>query len=284
MMTERVKDCKVIQGGGSGEGFKSPRHLLEENDITIKSITSDIVNAVESANPSAFQNDGNNDKEIWTRELLARLCHQPSLSRESVPIHHRRLEPPSLSGSEPFASSMNAKRSFTSMAEELEVLQVVQPNMGLRGARSNRIQAPNPFENLAQQIQDGPSTSFRRPVCNATRIIPKLPKSIEELVQLWRHGSKDKFFKPIWIFEKVEERKRAAPQYTDAWWKSSGQKCAFLRMKRIVAKLVHLIPDSTTSQLFSGESDRYWEAAVQAFHKKWDVGGIPPSLSVVERN
>lgn len=255
-----MRDNHAIQGGGCGDGFRTPRQLLDENEGTIQNITSAMFSAVECANPASFNNELNNDQEIWKRELFSRLCHQHCLHASSVGTKKTTCVNPGL----PLVS-----RPLCLSAKRFE-------------APEN---APGRHSRLMKIIDESPAgeTPSTKIVLNATRVIPKLPKTIEELTSMWRLGCSSGLFKPLWTFEKVEERKRGIPGYTDSWWKSSGQKCAFLRFKRIVSKVVDCMPDTTAVDLYSQESDQIWIHALQAFHMKWDVRGVPLSLSAIER-
>ncbi len=71
---DRVKDAKTLQGGGSGEGFQDPEQLPSETDESRRRIADDIVLHAKGAifKEHLFENTGNNDAEIWKKQLHQR--------------------------------------------------------------------------------------------------------------------------------------------------------------------------------------------------------------------
>eukprot|EP00171_Calliarthron_tuberculosum_P023716 IDg23716t1 len=67
-----------------------------------------------------------------------------------------------------------------------------------------------------------------------TRYIPGVPKTVEDLIELWRVGRDSCHIRPVHLFDKAEDRKLIISGYKDYIWNKSGQKCAYLRFKRLI--------------------------------------------------
>ena len=68
---ERTKSTKLIQGGGSGEGFEIPAQLRTETNDSISEIVKDMKNCISLAifREDIFDACQNKDKENWTSQL-----------------------------------------------------------------------------------------------------------------------------------------------------------------------------------------------------------------------
>ncbi len=66
---ERSRGSRALQGGGSGEGFSAPSHVLLENQDTRNKIAADINHY---ARHSDFYSTNNCDEELWKSALNLR--------------------------------------------------------------------------------------------------------------------------------------------------------------------------------------------------------------------
>ena len=99
--------------------------------------------------------------------------------------------------------------------------------------------------------------------------IPALPKSIEELVQVWRYGDESSGFKAVRLFATPDKRRCLIPQYKDRIWRQSGNKRKFERMQEVVRYVSECNPN--ISDVYQAGSNAEWERAVSNFKEKWGV-------------
>ncbi len=112
------------------------------------------------------------------------------------------------------------------------------------------------------------------------KAVPGIPKTVEELVLLWRQGHPEKNVSPLYKFVCVSGRKQIIRGYTTKTWNLRGQNRAFNRLKspfQIAAR------DSELSITEVG-SDFEWKEALRVFHSKWSKDGNVPPLSSVLKN
>lgn len=102
-----------------------------------------------------------------------------------------------------------------------------------------------------------------------TEVVPRLGKirDVSSAVNLWRRGNPDQHIPPLLKMLNSDSRKEIWPGYCDQWWKASGNKAAFLRVKHIISLVVEL---SDRSCDISGRgTDPDWEAAIASFENRW---------------
>lgn len=110
--------------------------------------------------------------------------------------------------------------------------------------------------------------------------IPNLPKTAQELVSMWLHGSKEKGFRPVKLYDRGETRSAIIKHYSDRQWTSSGQKRAFYRFKRIVKEIA--ANNDELKDIFATDK-KHWEVAIARFESKWSKDGKCRPLSYVEK-
>ena len=54
--------------------------------------------------------------------------------------------------------------------------------------------------------------------------MPKLPKSIETALRIWRYGNISEGYKAVHLFSTTDKRRYLIPNYNDKLWKESGNK------------------------------------------------------------
>ncbi len=112
------------------------------------------------------------------------------------------------------------------------------------------------------------------------KAVPGIPKTAEELVQLWRQGNPEKNVSPLYKFVCVSGRKQIIRGYTNKTWNLSGQKRAFNRLK----SLVQIVARDSALSITEVGSDFEWQEALRVFHSKWSKdGNVPPLSSVLKK-
>ena len=205
---ERDQFSKVIQGGGSGEGFQEPLHLSqctakknEEICRDIQEVTKNLIFVHQS-----FVHKDKNDEEIWTKapnQSIKSLC--PSGYSET-----------------------------TSDATHDQISATVEIS-------ANTMQ----FE------------------------IPKLPKSIETAIQIWRYGNSSEGYRAVHLFATADKRRCLIPSYKDKLWKESGNKRKYERILFFAKRVAEY--NEKIVDIFRVGLDSEWKSAIHSFKAKWKV-------------
>ena len=110
---------------------------------------------------------------------------------------------------------------------------------------------------------------------SSRREIPYLPKSLDELVNLWREGSEKKGFRPVHQYKTARNRKLIMKNYSDLGWKKSGQKYAYLRFQRVILGIASY--NDGLTDIFCRGSDEKWNISLS---KLMEAMGIRSKNSV----
>lgn len=101
--------------------------------------------------------------------------------------------------------------------------------------------------------------------------IPRTPRTITELVRMWCSGCPSSNGHPLRLFESATFRKSTIPGYTDAKWRSTRQKPAYQRLKKLMKYLAaHL--DPPILNMFDPEvTEETWADATDLYKTEWDL-------------
>ena len=258
---ERGSSHQTIQGGGSGEGFSVPEHVLrecaDEIDQRLHRMRVHAHRAVH--NRDAFDRQGNHDAEIWMQSLEVRVaqCHDAVVRRTSF---------------------RGQDASAVQYSPHHPLPDAIRPSHLPRITRNLTV-GPSSTTLHGQHSQTPASTNPRISV-PMRKHIPRITKSASEMVFIWLNGSEDGAFRPVKQFETAEMRSVIIPNYSDAEWSASGQKRAFQRFKRIISEIAkhnkELLSIYSTNQ-------RLWDKAIERFNEKWTCNGKVRALSVIEK-
>lgn len=248
---EHARSTKVIQGGGSGEGFQDLSQFHLEGDEYRTRIRDTIFRHVERSifKEDLFDSADNNDSEIWKSQLKTQL-------EVFVPC-----------------------QEFTENKEETD-------NALVEASRSDAA-SPGISEDIgSHNVRNQVNGDRRRTVlqCFASvpmrQEIPRLPKTAKDLVDMWLEGCQKKGFRPVNVYSTAKSRKLIIKRYSNHSWISSGQKRAFQRHKRLVQSIATLNDEIDNLEC---RDYRKWNKAIVAFEEKWKSNGKVQCLSYIEK-
>ena len=125
-----------------------------------------------------------------------------------------------------------------------------------------------------------PITSQPKRIC-VRQAVPGLPKTIEEVVLLWRRGDAAKGYKAMHLLHSAKSRRRELGEsFDNDWWVGAGQKCAFQRIKKLIA----LVAAEGGVPIFKIGCEDGWLEGIRRFHTKYDTRGQQVPLSTILRN
>lgn len=276
---ERTGDVRHIQGGGDGEGFKVPREVLRQESVRFQVISRQ---AIEFSNLESTINDDEGKtcpvETAWKRELCERLFvlkqrrseqHADRPFRDAAISLNRHLHSSSNRNNDRYPSRVQG-----SEAQDDTDLNTQMQTINSNGNRSRSIRARGPLPSgIPPRVPQFHNSSY-------VRVVPSLPSSIEEVVLLWRFGSPETMNEPLYRFSSALIRKQIIPRYSNRMWQDSAQKYSFMRIKKLVAIVAALTDDLDIATEGNEES---WSAAIDRYHRNFDVDGKPVALSNVLR-
>jgi len=272
---ERRGHIRPIQGGGTGTGFQTPRQITRVEPIRFTKMSRDMLsmayrnisNATTECDDGAGEERGDNSHNkmlVWTRELEERLfiLRQRKVTyQRTVGIGQglgRSIDTPpttcGLPGTLGLSNSAEVARNSGDVSEFV--------NTG-DGTQANSIISTEQGTHLRR---DGSGAWNRAQHATLVKFIPALPKTVEEVVKLWRKGSESDGYSPVRLFEKAEMRKALVRNYTNNLWAKGGQKSSFYRIKDIVVFVSEFGP--VTIRIEEEGSEESWNSALRAFHSE----------------
>ncbi len=167
---ERTGSVRAIQGGGTGAGFKVPRQVLRFERSQFMNIARPIV-AIARSNFAHAKDNQDSLMLIWSKELCERIF---LISQRKKEVEQKICS--CRSASAIFRYVEHAPNSGSS-ALDLEVQRGTNP--------------PGAVEK-EDQVDDGHISRKKRRCPDGQftieKAVPGIPKTVEELVQLWRQG------------------------------------------------------------------------------------------------
>lgn len=251
---ERRGHATSVQGGGSGEGFVDPLQVSAENEQQRRRIRDDIMMHADGAifREEVFDGTGNNDSNIWRTQLQNQLS-----SFISGPT-----------------GETGPQVQLGVQVEALRHLQGPEPEPVDDQAEISPVIGPSTMVEISPLT--GKSTREEVPM---RQEIPRLALSAKDAVQLWTNGSSARGFRPVKMYESSKTRKEIIKGYSDRKWKSSGQKRAFQRFKRVIREILEPGYDIGMSDI----PENIWDKSIKAFEEKWDRNGKCMPLSMIEK-
>lgn len=138
---------------------------------------------------------------------------------------------------------------------------------------------PGPQESVTLPVSQpgdenvGIRNFYRAPVSTLSAFIPKTPRTIEDLVQIWTVGCETSNGHPVRKYESKDFRASVVAGYSDIKWRSSGQRPAYQRLKRLM-KLLGQYGDPSIDNVFDQTiTEREWNIAINNFNVEW--GNVP---------
>jgi len=232
-------DCrKVVQIGGSGEGNLPRKALTKLSRKDTEGLFANLNNVV-----GTFADD--RYKTIW----------MSALREFALPYSPWILETKKESESEP----PTRDECLTCKCEITEPAKASSVAKGLHKPVSEffRVSKTTKFKpNLS------PSTTYR--------VIPRVADftSVEQVIDCWRSGTvpqKGEFVQPagvpLYKLMTSASRTEAWPAYSDKWWKASGNKNAYVRIKKIVIAVAKYATEPCNIETFG--SDEVWSRSAK---------------------
>lgn len=240
---EHTASHRAIQGGGSGSGLNVPPQITRDEPVLERKIVQDSIN-IANQHEALFENRDTPRMSIWMEHLK---------NRYFVLSQRRRSYQ---AGLQIRSSQRTPTSTHTPSSEDrLEC----PPISNTDGHVDTRLQQHITF-NLPVLQENTVSTQSTLP--HHVKYIPGLPRTLPELLKLWRFGSDT--FKPVRLFDKASKRRTLVSNYTNASWARGGQKHAYLRFRDIVLYVHEHAP--IVCNVWEEGNDRHWDTAVDNFY------------------
>lgn len=266
---ERTTIHRPIQGGGQGSGFQVPHQILRKEESLLPIIARDTLFVAEKNRP--HQSSTNTDpSEVnrynsWINQLQNRLFYIDQRRKESRYANTVRNNN-NLYSSEDIVANLNKNATTTIQSGATALLHasnilsnsVSPPPSNVNGRSNSYIN--NNLLHCPQLLHAASSETT-----TTVKFIPPLPKRISHLVKLWRYG--DGTFKPVRLFEKAEGRKDLVSNYTNSLWTKTGQKNAYLRIRKIMQFIHEFCP--LTCYFWDEGRDKHWDRGLNNFYKEF---------------
>ena len=117
------------------------------------------------------------------------------------------------------------------------------------------------------EAQEKGAPSKERPLAMQA-VIPGLPKTVAQAIELWRRGSPELLYRPLRLYATAKERRNLIPRYSNTVWVRSSQKFKYLRFQKL-AKAVAACNTSIKSVFDEGE-DGLWNQALNTFCRRFE--------------
>lgn len=109
-------------------------------------------------------------------------------------------------------------------------------------------------------------------------VIPVLPKTMTEVIPLWRFGNQVGDILPTQNFRAAAQRNILIPNNTDHTWKNSGQKSAFAKYRKLLQIVSSLQERLQYTSCDVSQAD-LWNLATLTYHNTVDENGISRPLN-----
>lgn len=260
---------KPIQGGGTGQGFRVPPQVMRYEGKFFIRIAREAICVADRNTPKDRGNQLEKHK-VWTRHLQDRFffLHQRKQERKSyrqITTEDGEDTVPQLPFSIRTAEQQNYQSSGSGIctqssmgAVKFSLLHRTKEAIGINGTVA--IEDMHPGE-------------------AHVRYIPGLPKTIEEVITLWRRGSTDGMYKPVRLFEKSSTRKDIISNYDPESWFKGGQKSAYFRFKEIVFFAHEMCP--VVCNVWEEGLDEHWKSAIVQYNLEMKDCVKPVSMSAL---
>ena len=106
-------------------------------------------------------------------------------------------------------------------------------------------------------------------------VVPRLQdiKSLRNILECWRNGKYinertgiQREIYPLFDLNTAEKRSKMLPGSNDKWWKSSGNKAAYARIRRKIQQIAS--HQKSIANIYEKGSDEDWESAMKAHEAK----------------
>lgn len=224
-----------FQGGGSGTGFKPPGSITFYEPKIFGSAVSTLI-AIAKKNISRANDDDEKRRARVLKEHLTQRLFELSSRR-----------------------GLSSERSRENDADENSGLLLGERNENIEVQEARAVERPSQRPHAQMQVND-----------YVGKIIPGLPKSIDDAVSWWRYGCEMSSGNPLWKFKDKTFRNEYGIPY--AQWNGSAQRGCFERIMRLVEHVASLCTppvDSVYRQSNECENNQ-WESGLVAFKEMYD--------------
>jgi len=264
---ERSGHVNATQGGGSGAGFKAPRALQIDEPRIYSSLIRKIARRSEAAEKEYNGTSREGRLKTWNSALMKRLYFIDSIRKCSSPDHpDKGYESIQHEKSVNGTSRMSPSSSELSKTDQDSMQHGSCTRITKNVAESEILSASEDYPKVETTM--GLHTRLQTENLVIHQLIPRLPKTIEEVVQLWRFGGGHTLEFPVKCLRDAKFRREQINGYSDKEWRR-GQKQLFERYRSLV-QLVSRCVNPPISDIYRGENeDEMWEEAVEVFELKW---------------
>ena len=255
---ERTSSTKEVQGGGSGEGMVVPTSISNYEPTALPLIFSDMIQTLRLKERNQL---GLSD--------LPEDCWKTAIQNRARELCRRKR-----------AVGAIATDTIVKIDEQIR-------DMGGSAALCSTVQSENSHRSEACQPASS-SSAFRSVPVEARqesfvleKLVPALPKRMEDVIILWRHGTDQTGSNPLRVFMIPENRKHLMRNYSNKAWTNSGQKRAFQRLKKLCSVVAVCFTGTEPLKISEHGDDEDWDAALASFHEAYDSADGPLPLSNV---
>ena len=252
---ERTGYVRSIQGGGSGSGFRTPNTLKFDEPRLYRALVKTITKRSSEAASKCRGKSNKQRMNNWKSSLLRRMFLIDSI--RPIPKKSKPAMSPVTFGTCPQISS--PKSSFQSSTTVNQVL----------------VPAGNKSDGNERELE---TTIARHTPIVLHQFVPKMPKTIEELVHYWRFGCPASLGFPVKKFEDPKFRRENISNYTDAIWRK-GHRQLFARYKKLIELVrysvnppIHYISDDMNEE-------EMWQNGIENFNSEWKDVALTKVLS-----
>lgn len=269
---------RAIQGGGDGVGFDPPRQLSNYEKNNFMKISGMLIQYSKSTSIGCANDDVNiinsHRKDLEYRLYILKQRQDIPITSSGSTITSHNLHNPQRNELSSITNTNSAPIRYLA-SEQLPI--DVQNSSNLEQCANYSVQSTR----LAASTSACSPCLVISPIVST--FIPKLPKSIEECVHLWRFGDNSKSIMPIRLYSNVSSRKDLHKHLSNKKWVGSSQKSCYQRYRAVIKLLTEFAP--LTLDMFEAGLDSQWSSAIVDFKEVFHENGKPFSLTTsLKRN
>lgn len=253
---------RPFQGGGSGIGFKPPGSIVYHEPQVFEGACTTLLTAARRNVRRARDDTEKRKALVWEDQLGQRLLELRT--RRGMIANSRQ--------------PVNGNTENSNPDNCLPFLRETMAGNIDASALPNSNQTSNQERQLEHCNQDAriPGSSSGQSMhisCSVDKVIPGVPKSIDNVVSWWRFGCEKSFKTPLWKFKDKNFRIENGIKYQQ--WNSSGQRGCFERMMRLVehVSLLCTPPIPCIYSDSSYEENYRWNTGIENFKELYS--GFP---------
>lgn len=270
---ERATSTRATQGGGSGEGFRTPITVSRTEPLQLPNIIEHIIHT-NNLHHVVQSLSGTERHQVWKSEMKERIASIVARKKSLGKINGDAL-----TMCEKLIEDWNVEpRGFRQRQNEKPSHPHRKPEH-IRGMKEGGVRAT--FSKTTDCITNPQTCGV-----SSSLFINGLPRSMEKVVHLWRYGDVASGLHPTRLLAQPHLRRQLVPGYNAKQWEHSGQKRALQRHKKLVSVAVKLLNEhqSPDNNMYQVGSDSFWDSCIRLFHDKFDKNGKPAALSKILSN